>query len=65
MTVGRKGRDYLRREYASRLVGEFSFAGKKRVEFSDVNEVATRIAVDAGRRASSTSARSSTTASYR
>ena len=44
ITVGRKGRDYLRREYASRLVGEYSFAGKKRVEFSDVNEVAARIA---------------------
>ena len=43
ITVGRKGRDYLRREYASRLVGEYSFAGKKRVEFSDVNEVAARI----------------------
>ncbi len=43
ITVGRKGRDYLRREYASRLVGEFSFAGKKRVEFSDVNEIAARI----------------------
>ncbi len=39
MTVGRKGRDYLRREYASRIVGEYSFAGKKRVEFADVNEV--------------------------
>ncbi len=43
LTVGRKGRDYLRREYASRLVGEFSFAGKKRVEFADVDEVAARI----------------------
>ena len=43
LTVGRKGRDYLRREYASRLVGEFSFAGKKRVEFSVVNEVAARV----------------------
>ena len=43
ITVGRKGRDYLRREYASRLVGEYSFAGKKRVEFSDVNEIAARI----------------------
>lgn len=43
ITVGRKGRDYLRREYASRLVGEYSFAGKKRVEFSDVDEVAARI----------------------
>ena len=43
ITVGRKGRDYLKREYASRLVGEFSFAGKKRVEFSDVDAVAARI----------------------
>jgi len=43
LTVGRKGRDYLRREYASRLIGEYSFAGKKRVEFADVNEVAERI----------------------
>ncbi len=44
LTVGRKGRDYLRRDYASRIVGEYSFAGKKRVEFSDVNEVAEKIA---------------------
>ena len=43
ITVGRKGRDYLKREYASRLVGEYSFAGKKRVEFADVDEVAARI----------------------
>ena len=43
ITVGRKGRDYLRREFADRIVGEYSFAGKKRVEFSDVNEVAARI----------------------
>jgi len=43
LTVGRKGRDYLRRDYASRIVGEFSFAGKKRVEFSDVNEVAEKV----------------------
>ncbi len=43
ITVGRKGRDYLRREYASRLVGEYSFAGKKRVEFGDVAVVAERV----------------------
>ena len=43
ITVGRKGRDYLKREYASRLVGEYSFAGKKRIEFADVNEVAEKI----------------------
>ncbi len=44
VTIGRKGRDYLRREFASRLVGEYSFAGKKRVEFSDVGEIGERIA---------------------
>ena len=43
IAVGRKGRDYLRREFADRLVGDYSFAGKKRVEFSDVNEIAARI----------------------
>ena len=43
LTVGRKGRDYLRRDFASRLVGEYTFAGKKRVEFSDVNAVADRV----------------------
>ena len=43
LTVGRKGRDYLRRGYASRLVGEYSFTGKKRIEFADVNEVAEKI----------------------
>jgi len=43
ITVGRKGRDYLKREYASRLVGEYSFAGKKRIEFADVDAVAEKI----------------------
>ena len=43
VTVGRKGRDYLKREFASRLTGEYSFAGKKRVEFSDVAEIGERI----------------------
>jgi len=41
--VGRKGRDFLRRELASRIVGDVSYAGKKRLEFSDAQDVATRI----------------------
>jgi F-type H+-transporting ATPase subunit gamma len=41
--VGRKGRDYLRRELSSRIVGDISFAGKKRLEFSDAQQVANRI----------------------
>ena len=44
ITVGRKGRDYLRREFATRLVAEYSFAGKKRVEFSDVAEIGKKVA---------------------
>ena len=41
--VGRKGRDFLRRELSSRIVGDVSYAGKKRLEFSDAQDVATRI----------------------
>jgi F-type H+-transporting ATPase subunit gamma len=43
LTVGRKGRDYLRRELASRIVGEVSFAGKRRLEFTDAQEIGTRV----------------------
>ena len=39
VTVGRKGRDYLRREMASNIVAEISYAGKKRIEYSDVREI--------------------------
>ncbi len=43
LAVGRKGRDYLRRELADRIVGDISYAGKKRVEFSDAQEIGQRI----------------------
>jgi len=43
LTVGRKGRDYLRRELASRLVGEVSFAGKRKLEFTDAQDIGTRV----------------------
>ncbi|PPQ34248.1 F0F1 ATP synthase subunit gamma [Rhodopila globiformis] len=43
LTVGRKGRDYLRRELASRLVGEVSFAGKRKLEFTDAADIAARV----------------------
>ena len=49
ITVGRKGRDYLKREFASRLVGEFSFAGKKRVEFGDVTAIGDEVTAMLGR----------------
>jgi F-type H+-transporting ATPase subunit gamma len=40
LAVGRKGRDFLRRELASRIVGDISYAGKRRVEYSDAQELA-------------------------
>ncbi len=44
LAVGRKGRDYLRRELASRIVGDVSFAGKRRLEFSDAQDIGIRVA---------------------
>ncbi len=41
--VGRKGRDYLRREFADRIVGDVSLAGRKRLEFADAAAIAERI----------------------
>jgi len=43
LAVGRKGAAFLRRELASRVIGEISFAGKKRIGFEDAAEVAARI----------------------
>ena len=39
ITVGRKGRDYLRRELPNQIVGDISFAGKKKIEFTDVQAI--------------------------
>jgi F-type H+-transporting ATPase subunit gamma len=41
--VGRKGRDYLKREMASRIIGDVSYAGRKSIGFADAEEIATRI----------------------
>ena len=43
LAVGRKGRDYLRRELASRIVGDITYAGKKRIDYSDARELSERI----------------------
>jgi F-type H+-transporting ATPase subunit gamma len=43
MPIGRKGRDYLRREFAEKVAGDVSFAGKKLVEFADAHEITERI----------------------
>src|SRR5215217_310537 len=43
LTVGRKGRDYLRRELASRIIGDITYAGKRRLEFSDAADIGERV----------------------
>jgi F-type H+-transporting ATPase subunit gamma len=43
LVVGRKGRDYLRRELSSRIIADISYAGKRRVEFSDAKEIGARV----------------------
>jgi F-type H+-transporting ATPase subunit gamma len=43
LAVGRKGRDYLRRELASRITADISYAGKRRIEFADAEEIGNRI----------------------
>lgn len=50
ITVGRKGAVYLKREFANRFVGEFSFANKKRIGFEDAAEVTAKLSemLDAG-----------------
>ncbi|KAA2214584.1 F0F1 ATP synthase subunit gamma [Teichococcus oryzae] len=50
LTVGRKGAAYLKREFASRIVGEVSFQGKKQVGFAEAQEIAARVTamLDAG-----------------
>jgi F-type H+-transporting ATPase subunit gamma len=43
LPVGRKGRDYLRREFGGQIIGDINFAGQKTISFADAESVATRI----------------------
>ncbi len=44
LTVGRKGRDYLRREMASNLLGDgISYAGRKSIGFADAQDIALNV----------------------
>ncbi len=43
LAVGRKGRDYLRRELSSRIVDDISYAGRRRIEFTDAQDIGTRV----------------------
>jgi F-type H+-transporting ATPase subunit gamma len=43
LTVGRKGRDQLKRDFAAQLVDGIEGIGKKGVTFAEVNEIADRV----------------------
>ncbi len=43
LTVGRKGRDAIRRDFRDLIVGEYTEFGRKRVAFVEANEVAKKI----------------------
>ena len=66
VTVGRKGRDMLRRDNRDKLIEHFDgIVGKRRMQFADVRPIADRLLETCTRPASSTSPRSSTTSSSR
>jgi F-type H+-transporting ATPase subunit gamma len=41
--VGRKGRDYLKRELGSWIIGDISYAGRKNIDFADAQDIARRM----------------------
>jgi F-type H+-transporting ATPase subunit gamma len=43
LPVGRKGRDYLRREMATRIIDDISYAGRKSINFGDAEAIAQRV----------------------
>ena len=44
--VGRKGRDFLRREMADRMFGDVNFVGRRSIEFVDAEAIANRIVAE-------------------
>jgi F-type H+-transporting ATPase subunit gamma len=43
LPVGRKGRDYLRREMSGNIIADISYAGRKNIGFADAQDVAHRV----------------------
>jgi F-type H+-transporting ATPase subunit gamma len=43
LTVGRKGRDYLRRELAANITDSITYVGRKRVAFADASTIAVTV----------------------
>jgi F-type H+-transporting ATPase subunit gamma len=44
LPVGRKGRDYLKREFLSNVSGELMLGGRKTIEFAQAKDVAEQVA---------------------
>jgi F-type H+-transporting ATPase subunit gamma len=43
IAVGRKGRDYLKRELSDKLIADITYAGRKRIEFVDAEDIGKRV----------------------
>jgi F-type H+-transporting ATPase subunit gamma len=43
LTVGRKGRDFLRREFRKQIVGSIDFVGRKQIGFDDAVAIANQV----------------------
>ncbi len=43
LAVGRKGRDFLKREFSANLIGDVTYAGRKSINFTDAQEIGTRV----------------------
>jgi F-type H+-transporting ATPase subunit gamma len=43
LTVGRKGRDFLRREYRKNIVGSIDFVGRRQIGFEDAVAIANQV----------------------
>ncbi len=41
--LGRKGRDFLRRDHGDRIIFDVSYAGRKQIEFADAEAIAARV----------------------
>jgi F-type H+-transporting ATPase subunit gamma len=41
--VGRRGRDYLRREFATAIVGDATYVGRKSIDFADAQAIADKV----------------------
>jgi len=43
LTIGRKGRDFLRRELRKNIIGSIDFVGRKQIGFEDATEIANQV----------------------